>query len=128
MILISEIMNCTICVKQSRIVLKIFHGSIYENLYFRGHYSARKIKKSCPRYEVDEFIERLPGGYALCCKREGSSISLGHTLLSFLRAYLSDPKILILDEATSSIDPESEKLIQKATENYSKQNFNYHCT
>ena len=47
----------------------------------------------------------------------GSSISLGQRqLLSFLRAYLSDPKILILDEATSSIDHESEKLIQKATE------------
>ncbi len=51
----------------------------------------------------------------------GSSISLGQRqLLSFLRAYLSNPKILILDEATSSIDPESEKLIQKATEKITK--------
>ena len=53
----------------------------------------------------------------LLVSERGSSISLGQRqLLSFLRAYLSDPKILILDEATSSIDPESEKLIQKATE------------
>ena len=67
--------------------------------------------------EVDEFIERLPGGYDFVVSERGSSISLGQRqLLSFLRAYLSDPKILILDEATSSIDPESEKLIQKATE------------
>jgi ABC-type multidrug transport system fused ATPase/permease subunit len=51
----------------------------------------------------------------------GSSISLGQRqLLSFLRAYLSDPKILILDEATSSIDHESEKLIQRATEKLPK--------
>jgi ABC-type multidrug transport system fused ATPase/permease subunit len=51
----------------------------------------------------------------------GSSISLGQRqLLSFLRAYLSDPKILILDEATSSIDHESEKLIQRATEKLRK--------
>jgi ABC-type multidrug transport system fused ATPase/permease subunit len=51
----------------------------------------------------------------------GSSISLGQRqLLSFLRAYLSDPKILILDEATSSIDHESEKLIQRATEKITK--------
>ena len=51
----------------------------------------------------------------------GSSISLGQRkLLSFLRAYLSDPKILILDEATSSIDQESEKLIQRATEKITK--------
>lgn len=96
----------------------LFHGSIYENLAFGDeNISLEKIKAAAKDIEVDEFIERLPGGYNYVVSERGSSISLGQRqLLSFLRAYLSDPKILILDEATSSIDHESEKLIQKATE------------
>ena len=95
----------------------LFHGSIYENLTLGDTIPLEKIKKVAQDIEVDEFIERLPGGYDFVVSERGSSISLGQRqLLSFLRAYLSDPKILILDEATSSIDPESEKLIQKATE------------
>ena len=95
----------------------LFHGSIYENLTLGDTIPLEKIKKVAQDIEVDEFIERLPGGYDFVVSERGSSISFGQRqLLSFLRAYLSDPKILILDEATSSIDPESEKLIQKATE------------
>ena len=68
-----------------------------------------------------QFIEQLPNGYNFVVSERGSSISLGQRqLLSFLRAYLLNPKILILDEATSSIDIESEKLIQKATEKITK--------
>ena len=79
------------------------------------------IKKAAREIEVDEFIESLPNGYDYVVSERGSSISLGQRqLLSFLRAYLSDPKILILDEATSSIDQESEKLIQRATEKITK--------
>lgn len=100
----------------------LFHGSIYENLSFGDEtITLDQIKKVAKDIEVDEFIESLPGGYDYVVSERGSSISLGQRqLLSFLRAYLSDPKILILDEATSSIDVESEKLIQKATEKITK--------
>lgn len=96
----------------------LFHGSIYENLAFGDDSVTReKVKKAAVEIEVAEFIEQLPGGYDYVVSERGSSISLGQRqLLSFLRAYLSDPKILILDEATSSIDHDSEKLIQRATE------------
>lgn len=100
----------------------LFHGSIFDNLAFGDKtVTLEKIKKVAKEIEVDEFIDQLPGGYDYVVSERGSSISLGQRqLLSFLRAYLSDPKILILDEATSSIDNESEKLIQKATEKITK--------
>lgn len=100
----------------------LFHGSIFENLSFGDEsVTLEKIKSVAKDIEVDDFIESLPGGYEYVVRERGSSISLGQRqLLSFLRAYLSDPKILILDEATSSIDQESEKLIQKATEKITK--------
>ncbi|MDO3425896.1 ABC transporter ATP-binding protein [Chryseobacterium urinae] len=100
----------------------LFHGSIFENLSFGDEsITLDKIKAGAKEIEVDEFIEQLPGGYDYVVSERGSSISLGQRqLLSFLRAYLSDPKILILDEATSSIDHESEKLIQRATEKITK--------
>lgn len=100
----------------------LFHGSIFENLAFgNDSITLDKIKAGAKEIEVDQFIEQLPGGYDYVVSERGSSISLGQRqLLSFLRAYLSDPKILILDEATSSIDHESEKLIQKATEKITK--------
>jgi len=100
----------------------LFHGSIFENLAFGDDtITLDKIKAGAKEIEVDEFIEQLPGGYDYVVSERGSSISLGQRqLLSFLRAYLSDPKILILDEATSSIDHESEKLIQRATEKITK--------
>ncbi len=96
----------------------LFHGSIYENLAFGDDtITLDKIKKAAAEIEVDDFIRQLPGEYDYVVSERGSSISLGQRqLLSFLRAYLSNPKILILDEATSSIDHESEKLIQRATE------------
>ncbi|OCA70823.1 antibiotic ABC transporter ATP-binding protein [Chryseobacterium artocarpi] len=100
----------------------LFHGSIFENLSFGDEtITLEKIKAGAKEIEVDQFIEQLPGGYDYVVSERGSSISLGQRqLLSFLRAYLSDPKILILDEATSSIDHESEKLIQRATEKITK--------
>ena len=100
----------------------LFHGSIFENLAFGDDsVTLEKIKAGAKEIEVDDFIESLPGGYEYVVSERGSSISLGQRqLLSFLRAYLSDPKILILDEATSSIDHESEKLIQRATEKITK--------
>lgn len=96
----------------------LFNGSIAENLTFGDkNITLDQVKKAAAEIEVDEFIQRLPGNYQYEVSERGSSISLGQRqLLSFLRAYLSDPKILILDEATSSIDHESEQLIQRATE------------
>ncbi|MCU7574878.1 ABC transporter ATP-binding protein [Riemerella anatipestifer] len=100
----------------------LFHGSIYENLTFGDEtITLEQIKTIAKEIEVDDFIESLPNGYHYVVSERGASISLGQRqLLSFLRAYLSNPKILILDEATSSIDHESEKLIQKATEKITK--------
>jgi ATP-binding cassette subfamily B protein len=64
---------------------------------------------------MHDFIMRLPGGYHYNVMERGSSLSLGQRqLLSFIRALLYDPSILILDEATSSVDTESEQLIQEA--------------
>ncbi len=96
----------------------LFHGSIFENLSFGDDsITLEQVQRAAKEIEVDAFINQLPGGYDYVVSERGSSISLGQRqLLSFLRAYLSDPKILILDEATSSIDHESEKLIQRATE------------
>ncbi len=100
----------------------LFHGTIFENLSFGDDsVTLEKIRSVAKDIEVDDFIQSLPGGYDYVVRERGSSISLGQRqLLSFLRAYLSDPKILILDEATSSIDYESEKLIQRATEKITK--------
>jgi ATP-binding cassette subfamily B protein len=64
-----------------------------------------------------DFIKRLPGNYDYNVMERGATISVGQRqLISFIRAYLYNPAILILDEATSSIDTESEMLIQRATE------------
>lgn len=100
----------------------LFHGSIFENLTLGDDsITLEQIRTVAKDIEVDEFIESLPNGYQYVVSERGSSISLGQRqLLSFLRAYLTNPKILILDEATSSIDHESEKLIQKATEKITK--------
>lgn len=100
----------------------LFHGTILENLTFGDKtITLEQIKQVAKDIEVDDFIESLPNGYNFIVSERGSSISLGQRqLLSFLRAYLSNPKILILDEATSSIDLESEQLIQKATEKITK--------
>ena len=94
----------------------LFHGSIFENLSFGDDtITLEKIRKIAKEIEVDDFIESLPGGYDYVVRERGSSISLGQRqLLSFLRAYLSDPKILILDEATSNVDTQTERHIQSA--------------
>ena len=109
----------------------MFHGSIYENLTLGEDIPLERIKQAAQEIEVDEFIERLPGGYDYVVSERGSSISLGQRqLLSFLRAYLTNPSILILDEATSSIDLRNPKTgfrrqMEKITK---KQNFYYYST
>jgi ABC-type multidrug transport system fused ATPase/permease subunit len=75
------------------------------------------IEKAAEAIGVDEFITSLPGGYEYNVKERGSMLSSGQRqLIAFLRAYVSNPSILVLDEATSSVDTYSEQLIQRATE------------
>ena len=71
--------------------------------------------------ELDNFISSLPNGYNYQVSERGLTLSTGQRqLISFLRAYIKNPQILILDEATSSIDTDSELLIQRATEKITK--------
>lgn len=75
------------------------------------------IEKAAEAIGVDDFITSLPGGYEYNVKERGTMLSSGQRqLIAFLRAYVSKPSILVLDEATSSVDTYSEQLIQRATE------------
>jgi ATP-binding cassette subfamily B protein len=70
---------------------------------------------------VHDFIERLPGGYEYNVQERGSTLSVGQRqLISFVRAMVHNPRIIVLDEATSSVDSETEELIQKAIETLMK--------
>ena len=94
----------------------LFSGSVLENVTLRNENISRQDVINASRMiGVHEFIMQLPGNYDYNVMERGATLSLGQRqLLSFLRALLYDPSILILDEATSSIDSESERLIQKA--------------
>ncbi|NNE03736.1 MAG: ABC transporter ATP-binding protein [Eudoraea sp.] len=79
--------------------------------------SPEAIEEAAKRIGVHEFITTLPGGYAYNVKERGTMLSSGQRqLIAFLRAFVSNPSILILDEATSSVDTYTEQLIQKATD------------
>jgi ABC-type multidrug transport system fused ATPase/permease subunit len=79
--------------------------------------SIETIEEAAKRIGVHEFITSLPGGYHYNVKERGTMLSSGQRqLIAFLRAFVSNPSILILDEATSSVDTYTEKLIQKATD------------
>ncbi len=79
--------------------------------------SLESIEEAAKQIGVHEFISSLPGGYQYNVKERGTMLSSGQRqLIAFLRAYVSNPSILVLDEATSSVDTYSEQLIQKATE------------
>lgn len=76
-----------------------------------------KMKQAAALVGVDKLIERLPGGYDYNVMERGSTLSVGQRqLISFVRAMVYDPKIIVLDEATSSVDTETEELIQSAIE------------
>jgi ATP-binding cassette, subfamily B, multidrug efflux pump len=94
----------------------LFSGSVADNITLRNEQiPAEKVIEAAKLIGMHDFIMRLPGGYDYNVMERGSSLSLGQRqLLSFIRALLYDPSILILDEATSSVDTESELLIQKA--------------
>jgi ATP-binding cassette subfamily B protein len=105
--------------RQMGVVLQdvfLFSGSIRENLTLRDPgISDEKVRQAARMIGMDDFIMSLPGGYDFVVGERGGSLSLGQRqLLSFIRALLYDPSILILDEATSSVDTDSERLIQHA--------------
>jgi ATP-binding cassette, subfamily B, multidrug efflux pump len=94
----------------------LFSGSVIENITLRNPDITReKVEAAARLIEMHDFIMRLPGGYDYNVMERGATLSLGQRqLLSFIRAMLYNPSILILDEATSSVDTESEMLIQHA--------------
>ncbi len=95
----------------------LFADSIYNNIsLFKKNISKDKIENAAKEIGILEFINKLPNGFNYNVKERGVMLSEGQRqLISFLRAYVSNPKILILDEATSSIDSNTEQLIQFAT-------------
>jgi ATP-binding cassette subfamily B protein len=94
----------------------LFSGSIYDNLTLRNNNITKaQVHAAAKMIDMHEFILSLPGGYDYQVMERGATLSMGQRqLLSFIRALLYNPAILILDEATSSIDTESERLIEKA--------------
>lgn len=94
----------------------LFSGSVIDNITLRNPAISReKVIEAAKMIDMHDFIMQLPGGYDYNVMERGATLSLGQRqLLSFIRAMLYDPSILILDEATSSVDTESEMLIQHA--------------
>jgi len=96
----------------------LFNGTIWENLKYGSHDdepSEETILEAAKAAHVDEFVRRLPDGYNTMLNEEGTNISQGQRqLITIARAFLADPEILILDEATSSVDTRTEILIQRA--------------
>ena len=105
----------------------LFKGTIYENiLYGREDATREEVIDAAKKAYCHSFIEKLPKGYDTVLKEEASNISQGkRQLLTIARALLSDPEILILDEATSSVDTRTEALIQKAMKNLLKERTNF---
>lgn len=105
----------------------LFRGTIYENiLYGREDATREEVIEAVKKAYCHSFIEKLPKGYDTVLNEEASNISQGQRqLLTIARALLSDPEILILDEATSSVDTRTEALIQKAMKNLLHERTNF---
>lgn len=111
--------------KQIAVVLQdvfLFSDSIFNNITLKNeNISLEEVKKAAKKIGVHDFIMTLPGNYQYNVKERGAMLSSGQRqLIAFLRAYVSQPSILILDEATSSVDSYAEKMIQYATETITK--------
>ena len=96
----------------------LFSGTVLENITLRdSDISEEQVVKAAKMIGAHKFIQKLPGGYHYQVMERGATLSMGQRqLISFVRALVFNPDILILDEATSSIDPESESVIQHAIE------------
>ena len=97
----------------------LFQGTVFDNITLMDpSIDADDVYKASETIGADKFIERLPAGYDYRITERGANLSMGQRqLISFVRALVFDPDILILDEATSSIDTETEEIIQYAIEN-----------
>ncbi len=95
----------------------LFSDSILNNITLHNpSITEEQVIAAAKKIGIHEFISGLPNGYHYNVKERGTMLSAGQRqLIAFVRAYVYDPKIFILDEATSSIDVETEKLIQKAS-------------
>ena len=100
----------------------LFADSIFNNITLNNpDISVRQVKSIAKKIGVHEFIESLPGGYNYNVKERGVMLSSGQRqLIAFLRVYISNPSVMILDEATSSIDSHSEELVKTATARITK--------
>lgn len=96
----------------------LFSGTVYENITLRdSSITKEQVIEAAKMIGAHEFINRLPGGYDYKVMERGATLSMGQRqLISFVRALVFKPDILILDEATSSVDPETESIIQFAIE------------
>jgi ATP-binding cassette subfamily B multidrug efflux pump len=95
----------------------IFSRPVHENITLGAPISDQHLRRAADMVQAREFIERLPGGYDSVMAERGATLSTGQRqLLCFARALAHDPRVLILDEATSSIDPATEQAIQAAIE------------
>ncbi len=96
----------------------LFSDSIFNNItLYNQNISEEAVIEAAKKVGAHDFISKLPGGYHYNVKERGSMLSVGQRqLISFIRAYVHQPQVLILDEATSSIDSESEELIKHATD------------
>ena len=94
----------------------LFSGSVADNIRFgKPDATDEEVEEAARAIGAHEFIERLPQGYATDVKKRGGRLSAGQRqLVAFARAFLADPAVLILDEATSSLDVPSERLVQRA--------------
>jgi ATP-binding cassette subfamily B multidrug efflux pump len=94
----------------------LFHGTIRENIaYGRPGATEQELLAAAEATYVDRFVHALPDGYDTVIDEEGSNISAGEKqLITIARAFLADPALLILDEATSSVDTRTEVLVQRA--------------
>ena len=94
----------------------LFSGSVLDNITLRNPRITRdQVEEAAKMIDLHDFIMSLPGGYDFDVRERGATLSLGQRqLISFIRALLYNPSILVLDEATSSVDTESERLIQRA--------------
>ena len=100
----------------------LFSDTILNNITLQNNnISFLRVKDAAKDIKIDDFISSLPNGYNFNVKERGVGLSTGQRqLISFLRAYIKNPQILVLDEATSSIDTDSELLIQNAIEKITK--------
>ena len=99
----------------------LFSDTIYNNITLGRNISLDRVIVYAKDIEIDDFIKSLPGDYHYNVRERGGMLSMGQRqLISFVRAYVNQPKILVLDEATSSIDSESEYLIQRSSEKLTK--------